>query len=177
MKFVAQVTLDLPAEVVELLGADTIATGLSSKLEEALSAALPSYSQGFTVEVGTPESDADGAEFVPAPRNTPAGLTGLTTAQIARDTRSVRVQSVPVTHDGERRIGRPKTLEGYVASDGLPVREWGNRSPEELKRQGVKVYKPKGSHTAPEPEPEPEAHKPVARPVAKKAAPVVLRRK
>ncbi|HWV47637.1 MAG TPA: hypothetical protein VN039_16695, partial [Nitrospira sp.] len=149
----------------------------SSKLEEALSAALPSYSQGFTVEVGTPESDADGTGFVPAPRNTPAGITGLTTAQIARDTRSVRVQSAPVAHDGEKRIGRPKTLEGYAASDGGPVREWGTRSPGELKRQGVKVYRPKGSHVAPEPEAEPEVHEPVARPVAKKAAPVVLRRK
>lgn len=176
MKFVAQVTLDLPAEVVELLGADTIAAGLSSKLEEALSAALPSYSQGFTVEVGTPESDADGTGFVPAPRNTPAGITGLTTAQIARDTRSVRVQSAPVAHDGEKRIGRPKTLEGYAASDGGPVREWGTRSPEELKRKGVKVYRPKGSHVAPEPEAEPE-DKPTTRSAPKTArVPVVKRR-
>ena len=166
MKFIAQVTLDLPAEVVELLGADTIAVGLSSKLEEALSTALPSYGQGFTVEVGTPESDAESVPERPAIR-----LPNRTAAPVSKPHTA--------STDGERRIGRPKTLDGYAASDGGPVREWGTRSPDELRKAGVKVYRPKGSGSQhAEPEVQESAPEPTVRKAAKKGTtPVVLRRR
>lgn len=36
--------------------------------------------------------------------------------------------------------GRPKNIRGMSASDGGPVREWGERSPRNLSLQGIEVY-------------------------------------
>lgn len=36
--------------------------------------------------------------------------------------------------------GRPKNIPGATASDGGPVREWGERSPQNLAIQGIDVY-------------------------------------
>lgn len=175
MEFRIIVNVEVPDSVVSMFGDSAVRRALQERITGDRPDFLPDLITSYGITVEGSESDADGTGFIPASRNTPAGVTGLTTAQIARDTRSVRVQSAPVTHDGERRIGRPKTLEGYAASDGGPVREWGNRSPAELKAQGIKVFRPKGSHAAPEPETEPE---PTPRKATKKgSAPVVLRRR
>ena len=50
----------------------------------------------------------------------------------------VVVASAPRTTNGQTvRNGRPKTLRDMEASDGLPVREYGDRSPESLHAAGI----------------------------------------
>lgn len=54
----------------------------------------------------------------------------------------VVVASAPRTTHGQTvRNGRPKTLRDMEASDGLPVREYGDRSPESLREKGIGVRK------------------------------------
>lgn len=154
MEFIVQLTVDLPEDVVEFLGVETIAAGLETKFENALNVALPSYASRFRVEVGTedgPDNDADEIESAPADRDTPKGRTGLTDRQVASAYRA----GIPVVKSGVNkggpsgRTGRPATLHNLRAADGEPVRASGPRSREVLENQGIAVWDVDKGETGP----------------------------
>ena len=168
-----RVIVEVSDETAEFIDRAFPTAGVNGAALEYLRSALKdSPFRTANVEVTSgPESDGDALPERPAIR-----LPNRTAPPVSKP-------HVP-SPDGERRIGRPKTLDGYVASDGGAVREWGTRSPEELKRQGVRVYRAKGSGSQhaepkvqPEPESVPEPEPTIRKPAKKGSAPVVLRRR
>lgn len=165
MEVIITITAEVPDSVFDMFGAEAVVRAFRERVNADRPDFLPDLVASYGVTVETTESDAEDVPERPATR-----VPNRTAPAVSKP-------YVP-SPDGEKRIGRPKTLDGYVASDGGPVREWGTRSPDELKRQGVKVFRPKGSgqtqHAEPQPEPE---DKPTVRSAPKTArVPVVKRR-
>lgn len=75
-----------------------------------------------------------------------------------------------------RRMGRPKTLTDMEASDGGPVREWGDRSPESLHAAGISTRFNNGADEWTPELPERKTRKPVA-PATKGFKPPVVSKK
>ena len=78
-------------------------------------------------------------------------ITSAPAAQTPNRPRSaVSIPRAPVQSETGR-TGRPKTLHNLEASDGGPVREWGQRSPEALQEAGIEVWEVQGDGTPPAP--------------------------
>lgn len=98
-----------------------------------------------TAEVA--ESDGDEIDSAPA----------VSTPNRPRPAVSVPRKAAPVPTESGR-SGRPKTLHGWEAADGGPVREWGQRSPDALSEAGIDVWQvdSEAADTAPAPRPAPK---------------------
>lgn len=152
MEFIVQVTVELPDSAVSFIGADSIVSGLSEKVEDALNTALPDWQGLFTVEAGTPESDGDEIVSATPEWDKPKGVSGLTDRQVARavHTKGAVIRAEAPKGNGTGKTGRPATLHEYEAADGEPVRAAGPRSIESLRSQGIDVWKV-GERPAPAP--------------------------
>lgn len=166
MEVIITITAEVPDSVFDMFGADAVARAFRQQVNADRPNFLPDLVASYGVTVEVPESDGDALPERPTTRVPVRAATAVSKPHTA-------------STDGERRIGRPKTLDGYAASDGGPVREWGTRSPDELRKAGVKVYRPKGSGSQhAEPEVQESAPEPTVRKAAKKGTtPVVLRRR
>lgn len=80
------------------------------------------------------EVETGGAAFRSAAA--PRELSGTLSKAIAGRSGGMSGGARKATPSGKR-MGRPKTLTDMEASDGQPVREWGDRSPESLHAAGI----------------------------------------
>lgn len=144
MKYQLIVTVELSDETAAFLDKSQMGGAAGAAVNVVKTALYNSPFKRVSVDVveGTesPESDGDEIVLPQGGPDTPKGRTGLTDRQLARALPSVKVvRTEEPDGDAPARTGRPKTLEGYFASDGEPVREWGPRGIQELRQRGVKV--------------------------------------
>lgn len=172
MKISATIVVEIDDSAAAMLNASMVGGvgGVVRAIAHAALADAPGF-QSVVVEInddpgtagGTPvlsdrtggsESDAEpSAHRVPS-RNTPAGRSGLTTAQIAAELPNIRVRRSDgmgperPKGNGTGKTGRPATMWEYVADDERDgndapvgvVRTGGTRGFRTLIEQGVKVY-------------------------------------
>lgn len=154
MKVELTVTVEVSDETATLVNKSTMG-GIGGMVVNIVRTALTDGTfKRVTVDVVEGYQN-DGEEIVSAPAvsvpNRPR-----TAVSVPRKASSAPVES--------GRTGRPKTLHGYEASDGLPVREWGTRSPEALAEAGIDVWQvdSEAADTAPAPRPAPKSQSPAA---------------
>lgn len=140
MKFNVTVEIEVSDSVAGFMGAGSVAQSLASALTKSVRShqdenpdiishvgdVVVTTPQGAQHSLGwstsAPKEDHTAAPS--APRSS-GGMSG-----------GARKTSAPKKH-----MGRPKTLTDMEASDGKPVREWGERSPESLQAAGIEVRK------------------------------------
>lgn len=150
MRITATVTIDVADKFAELGGADLVRRLVTANLSLS-QRNFPDMIEGYSVTVERPESDGDEIADTPAPefpnRYVVGSVKPTRAAQDARkgypfpNRRSNAPEDTPPKGGPTGRTGRPLTLRDHHASDGGPVRESGPRSPEELTKQGITVWK------------------------------------
>lgn len=123
------VTVEIPDDAAVLLDATYMGgtAGLTVNTVQNLLNNAGLFKRASVDVAETPESDGEETEAAPA----------VQTPRSAHKPVSVPRAVSPVESG---RTGRPKTLHNLAASDGGPVREWGQRSPEALAEAGVQVW-------------------------------------
>jgi hypothetical protein len=133
------VTVEVPDETVEFL--ENLPGGALGAAATLVQSAL-SAQKGFGTVIVTDGAGVESphSHAVARPERSPSTGTGKPAQSVSVARTAVQK---PADNSGQAtgRMGRPATLHDYEASDGQPVREWGQRSPEELRARGIKVWK------------------------------------
>lgn len=145
MQYVLTVTVEINDDAAAILDR-TLVGGAAGAIKDMARTLMSGPGiKRVTVDVDSdddaPESDAQrparefgsrGAVIASEPRRT---ASAARTAPVADNDGSALVDDRP-----QHASGRPKNIPGATASDGGPVREWGERSPQNLAIQGIDVY-------------------------------------
>ena len=172
MKFYASIEIEVPDSAVEFVGSGKLAGSLVTRLHRAMEdqrEQYPDFIESFDVQVevggakhglGWSESSPKDELVTIATARKPADKPDFT------DSRTARVAALPKSQTSGKRMGRPATLKHLEASDGQPVRERGDRSPESLHAAGISTREVGGNGEWTPPLPERKPRKATA-PVSK----------